>query len=445
MKKLISLLLLLTLTMSLPAYAKRAKTSITGLIKESGIPASSISISVKNTDNGKKLYSLNESILLPPASVQKAITIVPIADALGNDYQLATKIYARGNNSYIIKLGADPYLTHGDLEALVSVINKETVKKIYIDDSIVEKKDWGEGWQWDDDLNPAMPRFNAYNLDKNLIKITVMPTEPGQQALLINPSKYPFAFYNNVITDIKNEVKFERDYDANINKVILSGFVNSPQILTIPNNNLKRYFCIKLKEALAEKEIYLKEPFTTSKLEPTDVFLTEVNHQVSDAIKDILVNSNNMSIESLSKIAASVKYHETGTDTEAIRLFNDYCAKNGIDNSSIKIVDASGVSKNNLMNADFISEYLFKNKDNAVFEQLPHAGEGTLANRMTPLSENLRAKTGTLSGLSSIAGFLTTKKGNSITFCIIINDPNSKPSAKKALEDYIIRELYTDM
>ena len=53
-----------------------------------------------------------------------------------------------------------------------------------------------------------------------------------------------------------------------------------------------------------------------------------------------------------------------------------------------------------------------------------------------------RAKTGTLTDISSIAGFLTTKKGQNLVFCIINNDVNLSNSDKKMLEDYIIREAY---
>ena len=75
-------------------------------------------------------------------------------------------------------------------------------------------------------------------------------------------------------------------------------------------------------------------------------------------------------------------------------------------------------------------------------QQLPTAGEGTLTHRLLPLKDNLRAKTGTLSDTSSIAGYLTTKNGNKYVFCIINNDMKLSISDKKALEDYILREAY---
>ena len=75
-------------------------------------------------------------------------------------------------------------------------------------------------------------------------------------------------------------------------------------------------------------------------------------------------------------------------------------------------------------------------------EKLPSPSEGTLTHRMLVLKDNLKAKTGTLADNSTIAGYLTTKKGKKLVFCIMINDMKLSASDKKMLEDFIIREAY---
>ena len=440
MKKILTILMMFALTLGVNAK-NTVKRDFSSVINESGIEKNAISVSIRDLNSGKPVYELNEKMLMHPASVQKVLTLVPAVEVLGEDYDFTTAIYKRSANSYVIKLGADPYLTSNDLKTLVNNVNLET-KRIYIDDSILEKKDWGEGWQWDDDMNVLMPRFNSYNLDKNLIKITVMPTSNGQAATIINPSKYPIVFFNHVLTGKENDVKISRDNSVSANTLVLEGTVNKPTTVYVPTNNLKRYFNIKITNALGDKKVYLKENFVVDKVTNSDKELDKVTHPISNAIDDVLKNSNNMVAETVAKLAGAKAYNDRGTDINGIKVFNAYCQKIGIDNSKIRLTDASGVSKNNLVTTDFISEYLVKNKDSKVLEHLPTPGQGTLTHRMLPIKENLRAKTGTLSDTSSIAGFLATKNGNKYAFAIIINDTTSTIPDMKTLEDYLIREAY---
>ena len=442
MKKIIAILLIFLATLAVEAKNnKMPKTDFTSVINESGVEKNSVAISIRDLNSGKPVYELNEKILMHPASVQKVLTLPPAIEVLGDNYNFTTTIYERENDSFIIKLGADPYLTTSDLKKLVKNITPNT-KKVFIDDSILEKKDWGEGWQWDDDMNTLMPRFNSYNLDGNIIKITIMPTQNGKTAMIINPSKYPIAFFNNIKTGDKNEIKVTRDNSISTNALTLEGTVNKPIIVGIPSNNLKRYFDIQLTNSLSDRNIYLKQNFIGDKINSNDKKIEEISHPISLAIDDILKNSNNLAAETVAKLAGGKAFNDKGTDAYAIKLFNNYCLKNNFDNSRLRLADASGVSKNNLVTADFVSNYLVFNKDNAALKHLPHPGEGTLTHRMLPIKENLHAKTGTLQDVSSIAGYLTTKKGNKYSFCIIINDPASTGSDMKTLEDYLIREAY---
>lgn len=441
MKK-IFIYIILTLFFTASVTAKGFKADFTSVISDSDIPKSSVSMSVKNVDNGKVLYQHNEKILSHPASVQKLLTLPAAVETLGEDYRFSTELYKSGDNGYLIKLGADPYLNSDNLNSLVSNIKAADVKQIYIDDSIIERKDWGEGWQWDDSMNVSMPKFNSYNLDGNLINITVMPTVKGQSPLIINSSKYPIVFLNNVITGDKNDVKLSRDSAISGNALMLSGTVSSSTVISFPIKNLQRYFDFKLTQSLENNNIYLKNPYKRVKVASSDVKYTQISHPISFAIDDILKNSNNMAIETVMKIAGGKKYETIGTDSLGLKLFEAYCNKLNLNIEDIRLVDASGVSKNNLVNADFVTNYLVKQKDNETLKHLPCPGEGTLSARMIPLKDNLRAKTGTLSDISSIAGYITSKKGKQYAFCIIINDPKSTNSDKKALEDYLIRTIY---
>lgn len=422
--------------------AKHVKSDFLSVIKDSGVDTESIAVSIKSAEGGKAVYSLNNKMLMNPASVQKVITTPAMVEALGEDYMFSTEIYSRGEDAFLIKLGADPYLTSTDLRKLANYIKLDT-KKVYIDDSVLDNKTWGEGWQWDDDMNPLMPRFGSYNLDKNLIKLTIMPPEGNAPAVIINPSRYPLVFFNNIKAGDKTDVQVYRDNAVSANTIMLSGTVARPTTVFIPANNLKRYFDVQLTRTLENKKVYLKDAFVSDKQTSADKYLDKVTHDMDSAVIDIFKNSNNMVTETLFKLAGK-KYCnlETGTDASGIKMFNDYCLRNKLDNSRIRITDASGVSKNNLVSADFVTDVLYVNKDNKIMEKLPAPGEGTLTHRMLTIKDNLRAKTGTLSDISSIAGYLTSKSGKKYVFCIMINDMKLSSADKKMLEDFLIREAY---
>ena len=441
MKKLLSVLFIM-LAFIMTVEAKATKKDFSTVIEDSGVDIESIAVSIKNANNGKVIYALNDKMLMNPASVQKVLTTPVSYETLGQDYEFKTSLYSRNDSCYLLKLGADPYLSAKDLKTLVKNIKPET-QRIFIDDSILDNKNWGEGWQWDDDMNILMPKFGAYNLDKNLVKLTIMPAEKGQFATIINPSKYPLVFFNHITTAEKTDIKIHRDNNISTNTLMLSGTVARPTTVYIPVNNLQRYFNVQLTKALEDRSLYLKHAFAPNKLNESDSFVVEISHPINKAIEDVFKNSNNLVSETMFKLAGG-KYLglETGSDSAGIKMFNDYCVKNKLDNSRIRITDASGVSKNNLVSADFITEFLGVNKDNKIMENLPKPGEGTLTHRMLPIKDNLRAKTGTLSDLSSIAGYLTSKSGKKYTFCIMINDMKLSASDKKMLEDFIIREAY---
>jgi len=437
------------------------------ILEKNGFDKTYLTLTPELKENGQKLLNIKE--LFKSLSKLRNIPINNFLEPLEELYSRGSEflyddtveflkyLKSKNNNVYILTWGEKEYqdekIKASKLyEYIDKVIFAEDLKYtldinyengIFIDDSALDNKTWGEGWQWDDDMNVLMPRFSSYNLDKNLIKLTIIPTQKGQFAKILNPSKYPLVFFNNIVTSDKTELDVHRDSTISPNTLVLKGTVARPTVIYIPTADLKRYFNVQLTHAMEERSLYLKETISVSKLKDSDTLETSVKHNINNAISDVLRNSNNMVAETLFKLAGAKHIGaEYGSDAYGIKMFNDYCVKNNLDNSRIRITDASGVSKNNHVSADFITDFLGVNKDNKLMEKLPAPGEGTLTHRMLPLKDSLKAKTGTLSDISTIAGYLTSKSGKKYAFCIMINDMKLTTSDKKMLEDFIIREAY---
>ena len=184
--------------------------------------------------------------------------------------------------------------------------------------------------------------------------------------------------------------------------------------------------------------------FVQKKTPASNIYIvSEVKHPISDAVKAILKDSNNFVAETVFKLAGAKYVNNTGSLEHSQQMLKSYLGKLGINTDDIKIVDGSGVSKNNIITTDFMTDFLVKEAGNDDLKNsLPTAGEGTLKTRMLYFKDNLRAKTGTLSDVSSIAGYLTSRSGKTYAFDIIINDPKSRANDKKSLEEYILRDIY---
>lgn len=438
---------------STQAKAMIFESPVESALKKSNVPKSAlISVSFKEINSGKKAIEQNENVPMQPASIQKITTLLPSVDTLGENYEFKTQLYKTGNNGLFLKLGADPFLTKRELNDMIKSLRNyklSIVKTFNIDDSILDSNEWGEGWQWDDDLNPLIPKFGSYNLDNNLFTVSIMPTAPGAPADISTEVFYPTAFINNVTTGGKNDVRLARKNYISPDVINADGTVSSDVTIQIPVNYPRRYFVLRLEESLRNQKVSYYGNFDRLKLPAKNIYLiSEVKHPLSSAEDAILKNSNNMVAETVFKLAGGEYSNSTGSTEAAIEMFNDYYKKLGVCTDNIKIVDGSGVSKNNLMTADFMTEVLLKSTLDDKVDIKKHMavpGEGTLTDRMLYFKDKLKAKTGTLTNISSIAGYLTAKSGKTYAFCIMINDPTSKPADKKAFEEYLLREAYDSL
>lgn len=417
-------------------------------IFNSGINKGAVAVSVKDISTGKSVYSLNEAKPSVPASTLKMVTLSASVDTLGKDYEFSTKLYKNTNNDLYLKLGADPFLTSANLNKMFDKAYSKNIiepKNLYIDDYIFDSTEWGEGWQWDDDLNPLMPKYSSYNIDKNLLNIIIAPTTQGAPANIYTTKFYPTTFMNLVTTGNSTNIKLSRNNNISPDMLTVEGTIKNQLTKQVPINNLKRYFVLRCEDAVRGAKIEYFGNILQKKTPSTNIYLVdEVKHPLNDAVTAILKNSNNMIAETVFKLAGAKFANNTGSFENSQKMLNTYFDKIGIDYSDIRIVDGSGVSKNNMLTADFMTEFLVKMAQNEDFTNaLPTAGEGTLENRMLYFKDNIRAKTGTHCTESAIAGYITSRSGKTYAFDIMINDPKSKNGEKKSLEEYIIRDIYT--
>ena len=409
---------------------------------------STIAISVRNADSGSVVYESNEKKLLHPASTLKVFSLYAALEELGYDYNFKTQFYKSGNDLYI-KLGADPMLTTAQLKSAFKELKNKgqtSFKNLYFDDSIIDKKEFSQGWMWDDDISPYTPKVSSYNLDGNVIAATLSPSANGMMSITTK-SKYPMSVIGFIKSDKVDYIDMNRYNWSNPEVVEIYGLVNKTKSFNIPISSMRRYFIYNIEQALDESKIQITSTKYASKLLPDNAkLLTQISNPIARTIAPVLQNSNNLMAETIYKVAASKKYTSTGTDLLAGELFTEFYQKQGLDTNSIIIKDGCGVSRNNLFDADWMTSALsklYKDQNFETFkESMAQAGDGTLSKRLYDLRGEAWLKTGSLSNISAITGYVKSQDGHTYAVALLIQNFKQNQSEIKQLEDEIIQIIY---
>jgi len=184
---------------------------------------------------------------------------------------------------------------------------------------------------------------------------------------------------------------------------------------------------------------------------PDALKLAATRHPVSEIVFVMLKNSDNLSAENLLKYLSHAKSGQSGTAAEGAAVIKEYLRENGIPTDHLVIADGSGVSRYNLTSADTITRLLvaaYKDPTISPFfvNALPLAGrDGTLTRRMkgTAAEGKVKAKTGTMKGVSALAGYTVTADGEPLAFSMIMQNFVGSGQRIRSLQDRIAVLLST--
>lgn len=421
------------------------------LVKKSDFnETATVAISIKNVDKNEVVYEQNSKKLVHPASTLKIFTAYSSMNMLGDEYFFKTSFLKDSQNNLYIKLGADPFLTTSQLNSAFQTLKDNGYKhfnNLYFDDSILDKKEFATGWMWDDDMNPYTPKVSSYNLDNNVVKLDMASKDDGKIWASLKTT-YPMTVVSNIQAGAKKDYIEVNRYNWNNPEVVevYATIANSRQI-AIPISSMRRYFVHNLEKIIDDNRITFEGTKYSSQLAPNNAeVLTQIVHPVDNVYSPILQNSNNLMAETVFKLAGAQKYTATGSDLLATQAFSDFYKKNGISTDDIIIKDGCGVSRNNLIYVDWMTKTLnkmYRAKDFEKFKAyMAQPGDGTLSKRLHDLRGDAWLKTGSLSNVSAIAGYVQSQDGNLYSIAIIIQNFKEEQEKIKAFEDEVIKLIY---
>jgi D-alanyl-D-alanine carboxypeptidase/D-alanyl-D-alanine-endopeptidase (penicillin-binding protein 4) len=163
---------------------------------------------------------------------------------------------------------------------------------------------------------------------------------------------------------------------------------------------------------------------------PGTVEIASYSRPIDSVLIAMNKESDNLSAENILKIIGAKQHGLPGRTRNGIYVENEFLSSFGIDTSACFIVDGSGVSHYSLLTVDNIMRLLVgmtrrPNPFHLIYASLPIAGvDGTLETRMigTAAQGNVRGKTGTISGISSLSGYVTSRDGELLAFSMVMEN-----------------------
>ena len=383
MKKYLYLLLIL-LTATAVQAQDSLRIKLDSLLQAPMFETSQVGLMVYDLNADTVCYKYNERQLMRPASCMKLVTSITALDQLGTQYDYQTRIYMTGNvnystlegNIYCVG-GFDPTLTIDDVAVLANCVSRLGIDSIH--GLIVADRTMKEALDYGEGWcwDDENPMLNALSIGR----------------------KYNFL-------------------ETFAEEVARAGI------------NLER---VQLTEGRVPQNAQLIATF---------------RHNISQILDRMMKKSDNFYAESMFYQTAASARKGLARARDARDITKRLIARLGLGDNPYKIADGSGLSLYNYVSTELLCTLLrhawrSPSIQDALLPSLPIAGvDGTLKDRMkkTSAQGNVRAKTGTVTGISSLAGYCTAANGHQLCFAII-NQGIMRAAAGKAFQDRVCKVL----
>lgn len=408
-------------------------------------------VSIQSLSTGRVLYQYNANQGFVPASTLKLFTGIAALDYLGPHFQFKTRFLinsgARIHNGVLtgnlyIKFSGDPYLTLDDLKDMLETLNEQHINRIQgnivIDDTVIDRSTWPPGRVIDDRIFCYAAPVTATIINRNCFSLSVKPNQH-----LLHPtvtksnSNLGIVIDNQAITKRLRQGSYSLDLKPNAvskNHYTLKGYL-SPKMgplsfaVALQNPNLATYDILA---GLLRKYSIRYSNLVYGKTPPLARILAENSSpELAFLIKNMLKKSDNLIADSLLKKLGEQYFSVQGswkTGRNAVQAI--LANKTSIDFKQLVMVDGSGLSRNNIVTPNAFVKllnfaYTQLPDSDLLFESLPRSGiDGTLKHRLGGSAlGRIHAKTGSMHGISSLAGYVRTANNQVLAFSILINDP----------------------
>ena len=450
-------------------------------------------VQIVDLGSGKTLYEMNPDRFFVPASNTKLFTTALALMRLGPDFTFQTRVVADGPPDAEGRVpgdlrlvgGGDPNLsaraipyrigpvTGNPLAAIEDLADQVAARGVKrIDGGIVGDDTWylwqpfGEGWSIDDPQYDYGAPVSALTVNDNAATLGVHPgaREGDPAALLWNPPLEYYQVDNRIRTVAvggERSIHFHRDPGSL--QVRLWGTIprrDRGEELVLAIEDPALYAAQALRQALEARGVSVgggatarhafpnETPDLTQALAPpAAVAGAELARRVSaPLIEDLRITakaSQNLHAE-LALRAVGRARRNLGSIEAGIAEMQAFLAEAGIDPDAFNLADGSGLARLNLVTPATVVKLLRFMYGSPARENwislLPVGGQdGTLSARFgeSALAGRVHAKTGSLSHVSALSGYIERPDGAWVAFSILVNNYNGRASEVRGVMDRI--------
>lgn len=433
---------------------------------------------IKSLKTGETWYKRNSEKMFMPASNEKISTAAAALVTLGPDFTFETYlnyegeikdsilegnlvVYGNGDPTLYTRLSSDPLVLFKSWAVkLTSMGIKKITGNIIGDDNAFEDYPYGYGWTYDDLDAWYSAEVGPLQLNENCVDLKIIPPATVADKLSIVPNLSSGYYKIEDATTIgdtgRTNVNVNRAFGTNTIKI--SGYVKAgtKEFEETPSlHNPTLFYVTVLKEELERNRIkVLGEPKDCDDIPDWknslhNLSLIDKNNSLpfKDILAGLMKPSQNLYAETFTRLLG---YKKTGIGSfrQGSKVVEDILKQFGVQPGTYAYKDGSGLSRYNYTSPEILVKILEGMRNhpywNDWYNSMPIAGvDGTLRNRMkgTPAEGNVHAKTGTISNVRGLSGYITTLGGEELVFSFIVNGHLRSSYETEMITDDVLKML----
>nr|WP_229713015.1 D-alanyl-D-alanine carboxypeptidase/D-alanyl-D-alanine-endopeptidase [Streptomyces fuscichromogenes] len=372
-----------------------ALTGVLGPLLDAPALGSTRTAAVVDVASGRRLYGSGADTALTPASTTKIATAVAALSALGPDHRFTTRVALEpGTREVVLVGGGDPTLTaRKDAAGWASLRTLATATA----KSLTARGIREVTLSYDTTLYSG-PDLHPVGVNENLARVSPLTADEGRTD---DSVEGPVIRVGDPAADAARK---------------FAGFLTAAGIRT-------------------------SAPGTSKASSRADTLATVSSPPLSSVVERMLTNSDNDIAEALARQTALASGRPASFAGGAAAI-DAQLTKLGLPMTGASFHDGSGLNRDDRLTANLLTALLVKAADadrpglRAVLTGLPVAGfTGTLTNRYTDGAAGVvRAKTGTLTGVNTLAGTVVDKDGRLLVFAFLTSNTTNPVEAQAALD-----------